>query len=234
MLFGNYKTKRALQKLVTAYNNTVEDRDNYISATTDMPELRDTVLSKYSVELTKMAVYFDILKESYKDFYVIKSNEELWKLDKPLTSEGGVFVAHIDIDPFVSILEQSPARKAASIAADAVAASKAVYWLQNAGQAKVQRDYTSACKATCERLSLKLYSDTHIRMADAVISNANHEPLRLDVVLPSEAIKQIAIKTATNLVIPKEHYEYLQANPEILSQTAAISDSLTTSTTGPR
>lgn len=99
------KLEKLLQKLYKEYNKLKEDKLSYERNTKDPEELQEAKLSKFYLELTRIAILFDELKEQYESFTVITSINDHWKLDKPDQSEGSLFYMHNDRPYIPSTIE---------------------------------------------------------------------------------------------------------------------------------
>ena len=84
--FKNKRLKRTLIDLTEASKKLEQDK-NTVSTSDPLHSIK---ISKYNLELLKIATYYDELKLQYPNFTLLE-REDNWKLEKPSESEGTVF-----------------------------------------------------------------------------------------------------------------------------------------------
>lgn len=84
------KQKKLLVNLTKSYNDVKSDLRHYLDDNSDDPDLAQAKISKFQLEMLRIATIYDELKEQYPDFNVLRINDH-WKLSKPEQSEGTVF-----------------------------------------------------------------------------------------------------------------------------------------------
>lgn len=89
------KQRKLLKQLTRSYFDLEKDRENYISDNTDPEDLVPAKISKFDLELLRIATIYDELKDQFPGFDILRKGEH-WKLDKPTESEGTVFKLEVE------------------------------------------------------------------------------------------------------------------------------------------
>jgi hypothetical protein len=202
-MFAQYRLKRQLIKLMKAYDNLTYTRDKYIGDfenSTDDTLTREAIISKYGLEILKVSIYFDELKEKYTNFNTITSHRDQWKLRKPSESEGTVFFS-----TFAPQHEKTTSRleNEFNLNTKNLEASNAKPWLKSALATKELKDHTKRCKRTLKKYSIKVPIDRTCYTA-YVVNNLEEIEDTIGKPIDLPIVKQIAAKMHINIFLPKE------------------------------
>lgn len=167
MLFKKTQIKNQLTKLIKASAKLVEDRDNYKLTTKDLPSIQEAVISKFDLEIERIARIFDELKMQYPDFNTIKSTKDHWKFQRPQNADYSVFNADpnfdlptIDFDDIYRIMSK-PHNKYEK----KVESTTARPFLKKALTAKYKATLEKECTDLCESYDLNVSSLNAINAA---------------------------------------------------------------------
>jgi len=113
-MFAITRQQRVKQLLEKNFNLSL-DLQTKLAVNTNTTEIDKLKYSEDKVALSKVGLSFDMLKTTYHNFTTIESLKDLWKLNKPITSEGTVLYVNgymkianeIQLLPYINIVDYS-------------------------------------------------------------------------------------------------------------------------------
>ena len=150
MFFNKTKRLRAqLIKLNDSYNQLVKDKSDYQSDNSDQPEIAEIKLSKFNLELSRISLIFEELRESYPDYTHINDDGDLWKLTKPYECPGLVYTTEYQLN--FPVFEPSQTYLALKYHQDIQEFSDYVAYVNRALVAEKRRELEGMYKQMCKR-----------------------------------------------------------------------------------
>ena len=210
------KQRKLLKQLTKSYTDLEKDRENYILDNTDPEDLIPAKLSKFDLELLRIATIYDELKDQFPGFNKLRKGEH-WKLDKPTESEGTVFRLYPEgtelYHDYVNSVEYSYfVRGMSSLHADHIERSRKItkkplkLYLRKALDHREDEYYRTQCHEVIKRFGILDCDEKYLDVTASFLDHMSTVPKRqsiyhINIPISLDLQKQIAKAAKQNLLL---------------------------------